>query len=280
MFTLHFSFLDEICLKYQLGSSLEITCDCPIIQKSYKGSFTIANSTGRSCHIDNKPVLIYLRCTTDEEELIRCKIKLHTNEYAEPRIFDIREANQWFHDIHLKNIFTCLHMTVPKALRMKEVHCWYYDQVFTESSHSLPFTMRLVHSKKPLLSAIEVRASDGTVTATSHSIGHSSSSLIRGRKGDWGLLKIGRNKKYRHFRLEVKLFTLYGTKTEENFYLENKSKLSWSTEQGIGNVDLNLRKITLSASVRDVAEFLCIGFFLIAKLRHWLRRDKKRCNVK
>ena len=224
-------------------------------------------------------------------ELISSILRVRFTESLSNYSFLASSVNRDFIDSpHLRNVLHNLQLISPESEYKSEARCQYHDNVLHTTFGTSAFKLRVVHSLNPRLSAVEIIDFLGNVVATSHTIGsfslpslkqvsklqnvftHNSSfdrsMLIRGSKGDWGLLKsswkgfkkaAGRKRGQRG-ELELKFFTLNGKKSRYEYMARlNDVKFEWGTIQGRGSVDLLSGCIQFSGSVVDVPEFVCVG---------------------
>ena len=180
----------------------------------------------------------------------------------------------------------------PYSEFQQSVPCQYFDHTLSTSAGVNCFTWRVVHCKKPAISAIEILDTYGYVIATAHTVGTSiiptkkqvaeplrvpthnakteRSILIRGASGDFAILKAmwngfvrgQRNVRGKLGQLQLKLFKLgeknaqwinIGTNPAKPLYFQ------WQLNECTGYVDLEQSFIRLSRETTHVPENICIA---------------------
>ncbi|XP_057306300.1 uncharacterized protein LOC130644636 [Hydractinia symbiolongicarpus] len=194
---------------------------------------------------------------------------------------------------HLKDVLHHASLMAPSSVHKTNVPCQYIDNSLQTSYGLNSFTWRMVHCQKPTLSAVEILDLYGNVVSTAHTIGSHSlpnkkqvsdasklfthkpaverALLIRGSKGDWGILKSSwfgfakgtRSTQGRLGSLVLSLFLLDGGNSK--WYPVSQSSIGqptqyhWTTQQGDGWVDLQTGNITFGSTVVDVPEYISLG---------------------
>ncbi|XP_002165926.3 uncharacterized protein LOC100207090 [Hydra vulgaris] len=270
--------------------SLEIYCDYPASLTKYTSRVMFPPLVVPE-DPNLRSITIQLQCSLTGE-MINCILTMRYSETLSNYSFEASSVNRLFIDSpHLKNVVPNLHLISPGSEYKNEAKCQYNDNILHTAYGLSAFKIRVVHSRDPILSVVEVIDLSENVLATSHTVGRFSlpsekqvsksqnvftheqsferSMLIRGSKNDWGLLKSrwkGFTKAKRICRgqrglIELELFTLNGKNSRyEIVTMKNDVKFEWATEQGRGSVDLLSGYIRFSGSVLDVPEFLCVAY--------------------
>ena len=259
-------------------------CTYPALNKTFFGQLKISSSNKTEWRVE-------LNCLTNEES-ITCKVTSRKDGYSGKRgiAFTTTGNSAFVKSTHLKNVISSLETMLPRAVYRDKVECEYCDNTLNQfRENSLPLVWRVVHSRAPAFSAIEIRDPCGNVIATSHTLDCLSlptdkqvadsskvfacntlierAMLIRGVGGDWGIVKASwEGFSYSSYRelscrgnLKVKLFKLNGE--EKGFEKLNDSEwtLTWETMNCNFSVNLMSGQVILSEDIKEVPESLCLG---------------------
>ncbi|XP_047140965.1 uncharacterized protein LOC100209113 [Hydra vulgaris] len=290
---LSYNFLEgEAHFQYstEQSRSLEIYCEYPAILRKYTSRVMFPPLIVPE-DPNLRSITIPLQCSLTTE-MINCILTMRYSETLSNYSFEASSVNRLFIDSpHLKNVVHNLQLISPGSEYKNEAKCQYNDNILHTTYGLSAFKIRVVHSRDPILSVVEVIDLSENVLATSHTVGKFSlpsekqvaksqnvftheqsferSMLIRGSKKDWGLLKsrwkgftkAKKNRRGQRGEMELKLFTLNGKNSRYEIVNKvNDVKFEWATEQGRGSVDLLSGYIRFSGSVSDVPEFLCVAY--------------------
>ncbi|XP_047129223.1 uncharacterized protein LOC105847354 isoform X1 [Hydra vulgaris] len=261
---------------------VDIVCNYPSISKEFSGKIT---------HLrwDKMYYIIDLKCQSNKES-ITFKVSSFLNNYErfEENIF-YTKGNYKVFQSQLKDAINSFPMLFPSLdfHTFSNLKCE-YTKNFLKADDSNRLTWKVIHSKDPPLSVIEIRDNFGKIIATSHSVDSSSlptkkqvsnlyksftldprferAMLIRGTMKDWGLIKAcWKGFKYsksvvnaKRGKLDVQLFMLNGV---ESTFVNVKS-CELGLEFIINNsitVNLSSGFISLSKDLKDVPQCLCVG---------------------
>lgn len=219
-------------------------------------------------------------------------------EYAELSIgdyaFSIHELTRTVrHANHMKTVLDRVEAISQSVLFLVKAPCQYIDNLLQTNIGQYVFTWRTVHCQNPALSAVEILNHNGSVVSTAHTIGsyllpnktqisdpnkvftHNPSieraMLIRGKKGDWGILKSSwygfrlpsKKSKGRLGYLEVSLFLLNGGNSTwhsiQTLDIHKYTQFNWNINGGKGFLDIESGLITLAGCVQEVSEYICMA---------------------
>ena len=267
-------------------------CTYPALNKTFFGQLKISSSNKTEWRVE-------LKCLTTEET-ITCELTSRKDGYSGKHgiAFTTTGNSVFLKSTHLKNVISSLETMIPRAVYRDEVECEYCDNTLEQDrENSLPLKWRVVHSRAPAFSAIEIRDPCGNVIATSHTLDCLSlptdkqvadsskvfacntlierAMLIRGVGGDWGIVKSSwegfRRSKYRELscrgNLQLKLFKLNGEEKGYEKFNNLERTLTWETINGNFSVNLMSGYVTLSEDIKDVPESLCLGLSIAVLIR-------------
>ncbi|XP_057306357.1 uncharacterized protein LOC130644674 [Hydractinia symbiolongicarpus] len=219
-------------------------------------------------------------------------------EYAELSIgdyaFSIHELTRTVrHANHMKTVLDRVEAISQSVLFLVKAPCEYIDNLLQTNIGQYVFTWRTVHCQNPALSAVEILNHNGSVVATAHTIGsyllpnktqisdpskaftHNPSieraMLIRGKKGDWGILKSSwygfrlpsKKSKGRLGYLEVSLFLINGSNSAwhsiQTLDIHKYTQFDWNINGGKGFLDIESGLITIAGCVQEVSEYICMA---------------------
>ena len=173
----------------------------------------------------------------------------------------------------------------PYSEFQESVPCQYFEHMLSTPRGDNRLTWRVVHCRKPAISAIEILDTDGNVIATAHTIGAATIPtkkqvanslnvptynpiterlfLIRGASKDFAILKAswsGFVKGQRLGDLQLKLFKL-GVVNAQWIQLttNSSSPLKWRLYEPGSYIDLEQSIIGISRTTDNVPENICIA---------------------
>lgn len=246
------------------------------------------------CSSNEKIQILDLQLKEESKELLKngslcCENTIiKNNDYT----FLIKELSRVVNKAdHVKNVVSCISVVSGSAVHQESVPCQYLENVFHTDKTENVFTLRVIHCQEPSISVVEILDKRGVAVATSHTIGsfqlptpsqvaddqkcfvHTKAferaMLIRGREGDWAILKsswVGYregqdNAKTVPGNLKLSLFVLNGKDSVWHpiSTSENLIGFEWSIEGSTGCIDLESGTIKLSKCTKNIAEYVCLA---------------------